>query len=1114
MAAMDWLLGVYHLLGRVALTALFVAALVGILRWARASVRGRTTPLNVALDLERLHPEHRGLLASGLEFSQQEGDDPTAGSLELRRAVVLRASLAAGELDLEALAPQQPLRRAAVAALVALLLLAVPSAVAPQSVATGVVRLVNPLSDAEWPRRHDLTFVDPPALLPVGGDFQSTLHDRRGALPKTVEVEFRTWRQGRWNYEMQVYAAAGEAIDVRRPNVQGPFEYRARGGDHQTMPWRRVDTAPAPQIEELAVRVNPPAYTGLPEETVQEPVQVLKRSVVQLRGTTSVPIAAGRVIAESEESVMLTVGNDGRSFATTGATWQPAKSAEWPFVFTTPQGMTATADRRLDIEVAPDRPPTVEIVEPTEELFVLPEARIEITLRAADDLALKSAAVATVMQDAPPEDAARHQLYVGTELPGARDRELSYSLDVASLGPTTPSTWLVYGHAADYAGQESTSPRPLRLQVISRDAFLRRVDGYTARMVAAIERAVDQQREAYELVASMLLSSQPPGGEPLSAALARQRAASQPIAAGPESALRLSEALITEYRRNQWPDDDAAARMSRLHDRLGALVAGQLAAAEDEIAILARDAQRDVRSANADQESAARESLDAVRAQQEEALAQLESMLRDLTDAGEVQRLERELSTLSAEQLKLMQATRELMREALTDSTEEGRAQQQRLRDQAAAQQRDLAARVAAALSQSRQAAAEIAGSKPTDSARLEAVAAQAERLQLNSTVREAADQLAAGRLAQAASNQQQTTDKLDELLERMVQRGAGAVADQLAELEQAEREIDSLREEVVALASEQSTSNFDAEQSRELASRADRAAQQLEELEAPAAAASARQAAERLDQGEPSRQSAEAAVSDLERAKQQLAVERRRRETLLAKLKVEQLDAVLGRLVNEQQTIVEETLQLDGLRDSGGKLATSREADLARLAMQQDEVRERTLAEASQVEQFPVFARVMRGAAGKMEESAKRLAAGDTGSATVQLATEALDELRLLAAAVGQQRQQQSQGLQRSEQPDQPPGDEQQPADPNRVQQLQLAVAQLGLLRNVQAELKERTAELEQERASGAIDDGTLRERSEQLANEQRELTELAGTLIREATLSTDDRGEQDQTE
>jgi FtsZ-binding cell division protein ZapB len=132
-----------------------------------------------------------------------------------------------------------------------------------------------------------------------------------------------------------------------------------------------------------------------------------------------------------------------------------------------------------------------------------------------------------------------------------------------------------------------------------------------------------------------------------------------------------------------------------------------------------------------------------------------------------------------------------------------------------------------------------------------------------------------------------------------------------------------------------------------------------------------------------------------------------------------------------------------------------------------------------------------------------------------VQLATDALEELRKLASAVRQQREQQSQGPQAGKQQDpQPPADEQQPADPNRVQQLQLAVAQLGLLRNLQAELKERTAELEQERASGAIDDATLRERSEQLANEQRELTELAAALLREAARSTEGLNELDEEE
>ncbi|HEX6961654.1 MAG TPA: hypothetical protein VF175_07285, partial [Lacipirellula sp.] len=152
----------------------------------RSAVRGQATPLGVALALERLYPEHRGLLASGLEFSRQEADDATAGSFDLRRAAVLRASLAIESIDLAAVMPRAPLRRALAAAIAATIVLALPATIAPRTLAIGVARLVNPLSEAEWPRRHDLAFVDPPELIAEGSDFVTLLRDRNGMLPPSV----------------------------------------------------------------------------------------------------------------------------------------------------------------------------------------------------------------------------------------------------------------------------------------------------------------------------------------------------------------------------------------------------------------------------------------------------------------------------------------------------------------------------------------------------------------------------------------------------------------------------------------------------------------------------------------------------------------------------------------------------------------------------------------------------------------------------------------------------------------------------------------------------------------------------------------------------------------
>ncbi|MBA3482569.1 MAG: hypothetical protein H0T51_12210 [Pirellulales bacterium] len=979
---LDRHLGVYSLAGRVVLTALLAFALIAIGRQAWRATRGRTTPLDVALELERRNPEHRSLFASGLQFSQQEGDDPTAGSLDLRRAVVLRASLAAEAIDVNAAVPRAPLRRAVIAALIAFFALADLAGV-PGILSTGVVRLLNPFSDAEWPRQHDLAFDDPPSLLPIGGDFYTTLRDRRGTLPESIEVEYRTRRQGRWHYQTQTYAADADtsAVEVRLPNVQESFEFRARGGDHASMPWRSVETAPAPQVESLAVTVHPPAYTGLSAETGADPLRVFAGSTLTLRGATTLPIKTATLQTDGQADEPLIVASDNQSFTTDTTQWRPEKTADWSFSFTTPQGMSAIEERRLSVEVIPDHPPTVQIIAPTEDLFVLPEAKIDVEVEAQDDLAVQSLSL-SIEPEQPADDQVAPppiELYHGPTTPASGVQHASHVLDLSPLPPLIGSTWQVHAIARDYAGQESKSPRPLRLRIISREEFANRVDALQSRLAAALQRAHAHQQEARQRIEQWQAPSSPPTGGHALAALSRQRQVGEALVGGPDSATQLAKILIAEYRRNQWPEDDARLQIQRIVDELNALKSNQLASIETMLTALARNARSDDTSPTAAASAAHAAALPAIAAEQDFVLAALEAMIRSLSQSGELQQFKRELAELKDEQTSNRKQTEALAREALQPDSKLPTDESERRRQQAVDKQRELAARLTNTLGRMRQASTELTATKPSDAARLEAVAAASEKERMQGEIQAAAEQLAAGRLSQAAESQRRTEKQLEQL-----------------------------------------------------------------------------------------------------------------QQALREKQPIEKLETALGQLVAAQQAIVEETLQ------RGRSSETAKQ-----LAKRQAAVREQAAVQAGDLERFPVFARLLRAAADTMQQAERRLSEGDAGEETVQLESRALDGLQRLADAVRQQRQPPPQPP-KPNQP-QPPraGDnaDSKKNDSKQVQALQLAVAQLGLLRTMQVDLQERTRELERSHAAGEIDENSLNEQSVELATEQRELTELAATLVQEAT-------------
>ena len=268
MMGLDRVLGIADPVGRTLVTVLLVAMGTMIARrWFLTITAIRVTPLQVAQEVERRHAALRDVVSSAWEFSRQPDDDPTAGSESLRRAIVLRAATSVDEVDWQQLVPREPLRLAALGLASVGLTLGVLTWNLPEEMKIGFTRLMNPRSSAEWPRDHDLHFVEPPTLLAAGEELILQLHDTHGALPAAITMHYRTRSQGRWLEETQSLAASENSLQIRLPNVRQALQYRATGGDHRTMPWHSLEVEASPRVEQLTVTVHPPAYTQrLPRE--------------------------------------------------------------------------------------------------------------------------------------------------------------------------------------------------------------------------------------------------------------------------------------------------------------------------------------------------------------------------------------------------------------------------------------------------------------------------------------------------------------------------------------------------------------------------------------------------------------------------------------------------------------------------------------------------------------------------------------------------------------------------------------------------------------------------------------------------------------------------------
>ena len=763
LSAFDRLLGVIDFFGRVLFTTAFASICFFVSRhWFRSVLSRPIDAVEVARRIERREPELRDLVTSALEFSQQAGGHPLAGSESLRRAVVVQTSVELEDVDWQQFVPRQPLRRAMSAAGGVLLVVGLVGWWAPQTLGIGFARLLNPLSDLQWPRIHSLEFVSAPKTLAAGDDLVLQLHDTTGRLPDSVEVHYRIWRNRQWHEQAELLATGGNLLEVLRPNVQQSLEYRATGGDHHTMPWQKLEVVAPPQVKNLQIRVHPPQYTGLPSEPLENDGRLLVGSGLQLTGECDLELASVVLRGGSGLAIPATLDSSGKRFHISPDTWHADISDEISLELTTMTGLSTRAAWHLALEVVPDQPPKVRILEPSASLQVTPAAVVPLVVVASDDLAIQNVELLYRRSDRTEQVDQTISLLQGPErspVPStARQRRIKYLWQLVSLSLQPGDVLEVHARASDYQVAVGQTRFPLRLQIVSIADLLRDISEEDLRVLKALERLLQQQQDARKLVMQWDQDPVQPWPEMLRTVLSRQRRITASLADPHSGILRSIEKLAGSYARNQLDRKAAIDQLYDLHELLGDLVEEPLQRIERLLRELVRASQRPEVTGVAELQSkvikALRQAIDSLSLENE--LARFESAL------AEIESRQRELAELSQRDISdaLSQDSKS------SQSTETGQ--------QASLRQNQLSRRFAKLEMQMAQAIKK----QSVNSGSLSDTMSLARDLGVQSSMRAAADSLAQQQIGKALELQRESVDHLSQLRERLAKVNVGEKKD------------------------------------------------------------------------------------------------------------------------------------------------------------------------------------------------------------------------------------------------------------------------------------------------------------------------------------------------
>ncbi|MEZ6114886.1 MAG: DUF4175 family protein, partial [Pirellulaceae bacterium] len=425
-------------------------------RFLAPPLMNRFTAIQIAQRIEARFPQLSDRLSSTLAFLNQADDDATAGSFELRRAVVAETQSLTEQLDFYRCLDARRPRRAMLLALATLLLAAIAVGIDFQSAGLAARRLATPWTDAPWPRWNHLAIVDAPDRIAAGQAFEARVVDENDHLPDEVRFEYRWADDSDSSPATRLLKPIGDAATVRLDNVTRAIEYRAEGGDDSSMAWRTLEVVEPPAIESFEAMVQPPEYTGLAARPVGQRVRAIAGSALSLAARVNKPLKSVRLRFDGQSptsQVNFAIDRDGRGFHVEAADadrWRVERDGVFFFELTDAEGIVGESEERWYVEAVADQPPTVSLDQPVDHVQATAAATVPLRVLVKDDLAVRRVTLRLHRSVAAEGEFETIPLYDAGESPpesadgGERgeSRVIEHELELSKLSGLSPGAWL------------------------------------------------------------------------------------------------------------------------------------------------------------------------------------------------------------------------------------------------------------------------------------------------------------------------------------------------------------------------------------------------------------------------------------------------------------------------------------------------------------------------------------------------------------------------------------------------------------------------------------------------------------------------------------------------
>ena len=1103
------------------------AMALAFLAWAfwlslRPLLRLLPSRVEAARRIESVYPQLSGRLSSAIDFLSQREDDARAGSSALRRVVVNEAESMSANLNfgraIDAREPRQAATLAAVLATIAGIVIVTNWPAANLA----MTRLVQPWNQVSWPRRNELQFVQRLEKLAAGDDFEVELVDRRGPLPELVQIQLRYEVNGLLKVETKNMKPLGERMVFRLGNLNHAIEYRARGGDDDTMPWIRLAVVEPPKVVDLNVIVKAPPYTRLPDVKTGHVIKAITGSTLTVTGRVNKPIAAAKLHGEPADVSLpkVAIAADGMSFSLEGdggVAWKVERSGTFWLETADRDGLKSPHRVRLELHAIQDMPPSISWATPADHTPVAPQGIAKLKCQVRDDLSVKSVELRYLQPD--DTGAGEHSITLftahrdtmlpKTSLAEDSQQSIEFDWDLTTVAGLVPGDILhVWLTASDYKPQQATTT-VRRLAVVAPEELEARVAERQSSILQQLSEALRIQRDCREQISALQIrqeESESPDVTRLSrlhSIQLNQRGVDKLLGESSEGVESQIAALLEDLVANRIDNPGLTRRMNELLSEIRQINQGPLVDIRQQLTEASKALRAGGEVATADETVVA--ILERAGASQDQVIRSLESILNSLAPWDSFSRLAREIGKVRADQQQVAEETEALRLKLLTITTSDLGADNRALLRQLEQRELELARRLDKIQGRMAEMRTRLGASDPTAAITLEKALYAASQMAIGGQMRQAADSLTQRELGVARRMQQSISEDLRRLLDLLSSRRDSELASSVQSLGEASEELENLLRAQQHLQSQLAAAarESDSEKRRsqvqqltkeleQLAASADELSQQLATLAATKAAASTAAAAKAAaaaalasaGNDDPGAQSNLADAGErLEDALRQLQQDIASSEQQLTQQQMALLMQHVRAFLIRQRSVASQLSELE--TNTADEIVRAAAAEERQLATEVDQLRMR-------INRLDAFAFALDLAKGDMLRCATLIEQGEVRSPARTAAESAAEALAQILAALEPDT---------APQLDPPPGQQaDQPSDnpPHDPPELQINVAELKLLQSLQTDVYRQTTEIETARAKSGTLTPTQHAALRDLASGQRRLAEMVLKLLR----------------